>query len=74
MESASIIAIKTTLDNIHKSFESFKAYHKDQGTDMDVYNYGSEKEYNLKGIIAGVKNLLTDIDFLTRSHNLLRLI
>jgi hypothetical protein len=48
MESASIIAIKTTLDSIYQNFESFKAYHKTQGTNMDVYSYGSENEY--KGI------------------------
>jgi uncharacterized coiled-coil DUF342 family protein len=70
MESASINAIKTTLDNIHQNFESFKAYHKTQGADMDVYSYGSENEYNLKGVIAGVKNILADLGFLTRSHNL----
>lgn len=70
MESASIIAIKTTLDSIHQNFESFKAYHKTQGTNMDVYSYGSENEYNLKGVIAGVKNILADLGFLIRSHNL----
>lgn len=70
MESSSINAIKTTLDNIHQNYESFKSYHKTQGTNMDVYSYGSENEYNLKGVIAGVKNILADIGFLTRSHNL----
>ena len=70
MESASIIAIKKSMENIYQSFESFRAFHKAQGTDMDVYSYGSENEYNLKGVIAGVKNILADIGFLTRSHNL----
>ena len=37
---------------------------------MVVCNYGSENEYSLKGVIGGVKNILDDLGFLTRSHNL----
>lgn len=70
METALIVDIKTQLANIQQNLDAFREYHKAQGTDMDVCNYGNESEYNLKGVIAGVKNILADIGFLTRSHNL----
>lgn len=70
METALIVEIKTQLVNIQQNLDAFREYHKAQGTDMDVCAYGNEKEYNLKGVIAGVKNILADLGFLTRSHNL----
>ena len=70
METASINTIKTQLGNIQQNLGAFREYHKAQGSNMVVCNYGSENEYSLKGVIGGVKNILDDLGFLTRSHNL----
>ena len=70
METASINTIKTQLGNIRQNLGAFREYHKAQGSNMVVCNYGSENEYSLKGVIGGVKNILDDLGFLTRSHNL----
>lgn len=70
METRTINEIKSTLDSIRQSLDAYREHHKNQGTDMDTCNYGSENEYNLKGIIGGIKNVLTDVSFLVRSHNL----
>lgn len=70
METTSIKSIETTLNNVLGSLNSFREYHKSQGVDMDTCCYGNESEYNLKSIIGGVKNILTDMGFLVRSHNL----
>ena len=70
METASINTIKTQLGNIRQNLDAFREYHKAQGSNMVVCNYGSENEYSLKGVIGGVKNILDDLGFLTRSHNL----
>ena len=70
METASINTIKTQLGNIRQNLDAFREYHKAQSSNMVVCNYGSENEYSLKGVIGGVKNILDDLGFLTRSHNL----
>lgn len=70
METASINTIKSLLTDIQQNLDAFREYHKAHSTDMDTYIYGSEKEYNLRGIISGVKNISADLSFLTRSHNL----
>ena len=56
--------------NIQVNLEAYKKYQKDNSVDTDAYGYGNENEYNIKGIIAGIKNILTDVFFLTKSHNL----
>lgn len=70
METTSINTIKSLLTDIQQNLDAFREYHKTHSTDMDTYIYGSEKEYNLRGIISGVKNISADLSFLTRSHNL----
>ena len=37
---------------------------------MDSALYGDETEYSVNGIVAGVRNVLTDMRFLVKSHNL----
>ena len=70
METSTIKEIKASLSNIQTNLDSFREYHKTLGTDMMSCKYGNENEYNLKGVIAGVKNIMTDVSFLARSHNL----
>lgn len=70
METASIVAIKNLLLQVQENLDTYQQYHKDNNTDMDACSYGSEQEYCIKSLIAGVKNILTDLGYLTRAHNL----
>ena len=70
METASIIAIKNLLLQVQENLDTYQQYHKDNNTDMDACSYGSEHEYCIKSLIAGIKNILTDLGYLTRAHNL----
>ena len=70
METASIIAIKNLLLQVQENLDTYQQYHKDNNTDVDACSYGSEQEYCIKSLIAGIKNILTDLGYLTRAHNL----
>ena len=70
METTSIKAIKDLLPLIQEGLEVYQKYHKDNGTDLDAYTIGREKEYCIKSVIAGVKNILTDLNYLTNHCNL----
>lgn len=70
METRTIIAIRDLLPQVEESLGAYQQYHKDNNTDFDACNYGSEQEYSIKSIVAGIKNILTDLGFLSRSHNL----
>ena len=70
METTTIITIRDILSQIQENLDAYQQYHKDNNTDMDACSYGSENEYCVKSIIAGIKNILTDVGYLTRSHNL----
>lgn len=70
METSSIVTIKDLLTQVHENLDAYQQYHKENSTDMDSCSYGAENEYCVKSIIAGIKNILTDLGYLTRSHNL----
>ena len=70
METTTIIAIRDLLSQVQENLDAYQQYHKDNTTDMDACSYGSVNEYCVKSVIAGIKNILTDIGYLTRSHNL----
>jgi chromosome segregation ATPase len=70
METGTITQIKGVKDQISINLESYKSYVKNQKIDLNTGQYGSENEYCINGIIAGVKNIMTDISFLVRSHDL----
>ena len=70
METPSIKSIKGLLPTIDKNIISFRQYFKNQKTDLDAALYGDETEYSVNGIVAGVKNILSDMRFLVNSHNL----
>ena len=70
METTTIIAIRDLLSQVQENLDTYQQYHKDNNTDMDACSYGSKQEYCIKSLIAGVKNILTDLGYLTRAHNL----
>lgn len=70
METTSIVNIKDLLTQVQENLDAYQQYHRDNETDMDSCLYGSENEYCIKSIIVGIKNILTDLGYLTRSHNL----
>ena len=70
METTTIIAIRDLLSQVQENLDTYQQYHIDNNTDMDACSYGSEQEYCIKSLIAGVKNILTDLGYLTRAHNL----
>ena len=70
METTSIQAIKNLIPQIQENLNIYYQYHKDNNIDMDKLSYGQENEYSIKSLIAGIKNILTDIGYLTKSHNI----
>lgn len=69
METKTISDIRDLHAKITQSLELYREYYRKSNTDMDSNSYGNEQEYCIKGIIAGVQNILTDISYLVRSHN-----
>ena len=70
METPTIKKIKEIIPKIDENLINFRKYFKEQNTDLDSALYGDESEYSVNGIVAGVKNVLTDMRFLVKSHNL----
>lgn len=70
METPTIKSIKGLLPTIDENIISFRQYFKEQKTDLEAALYGDETEYSVNGIVAGVRNILSDIRFLVNSHNL----
>jgi hypothetical protein len=67
METATITQIKSLRDTISQNIEAYKNYVKSQSIDMNLAQYGSEREYCINGLIGGVKNILTDISYLVKA-------
>lgn len=55
METTTIIAIRDLLSQVQENIDAYQQYHKDNNTDMDACSYGSENEYCIKSIVAGIK-------------------
>lgn len=70
METNTIKAIRDLIPQVEDNLNVYQQYYKSNGIDMEACTWGSEKEYSIKGIIAGVKNILIDVKFLTKAHNL----
>lgn len=70
METPTIKKIKDILPVIDENLISFRRYFKEQNTDLEAALYGNEAEYSVNGIVAGVKNVLSDMHFLVKAHNL----
>lgn len=70
METTSITQLKQLKENVSANLESYKTYVKAQKIDLNSGQYGNENEYCINGLIGGVKNILMDISFLVRAHDL----
>ncbi|MEG1951763.1 MAG: hypothetical protein RRY07_10595 [Bacteroidaceae bacterium] len=70
METNTIIEIRKLRDSITLNLEGYRKRLKEQKADMNVGQYGNESEYSLNGLIGGVKNILTDVSYLVKSHDL----
>lgn len=70
MKTNTIIAIEELREKILNSIVEYRAYYLQQGINMDEPMYGSEKEYSLNTIILTIHNVLSDISFLVKAHNI----
>ena len=69
MKTNSIIAIEDLHKKISSELLVYRKYHIEQGVNMDDPIYGSEKEYSINTIIYTVQNVLGDLAYLIRAHN-----
>ena len=58
METTTIIAIRDLLSQVQENIDVYQQYNKDNNSDMDACSYGSENEYCIKSIVAGIKNII----------------
>lgn len=70
MKTNSIIAIEELHKKISDKLTEYRKFYIEQGTNMDNPEYGSEKEYSLNAIIYSIQNILSDVSYLIRSHNI----
>ena len=70
METQTITKIKSFRDAISLNLEAYRSYLKNNSVDMTTAQYGSEQEYCINGLIGGIRNILTDISYLVRAHNI----
>ena len=70
MKTNSIIAIEDLHKKISDKLTEYRKFYIEQGTNMDNPVYGSEKEYSLNAIIYSIQNILSDVSYLVRSHNI----
>lgn len=69
METNTITQIATLRDSITKNLEVYRKKQVAQKADMNVGQFGGESEYSITELIRGVKNVLTDISYLVKAHN-----
>lgn len=70
METTTIRTIKEILSFLQTELDLYQTYQKDKGSDLDAYIFGGEHEYSIRSIILDVKNIITDLNYLAKSHNL----
>ncbi len=70
METNTIRKIRDLHGKIGTSLLAYQSCHEGKGTDMTAYTCGSEQEYSINGIIAGIKDILTDIAYLCENHEM----
>lgn len=69
MDTKSIKDIREIKNRISELIKTYKTEIKNSGYDLNQ-KFGSEEEYSIYSLIGGVRNILTDISTLTKSHNL----
>ena len=67
METPTIKKIKDCIPYIEENLITFRKYFKEQNTDLEAALYGDETEYSVDGIVAGVKNIISDMRLQPRS-------
>lgn len=70
METSTIIQIKECKDKIKDGLDRWYINLKKQNSDMDIAQYGAEKEYSINNLIDGIKDIITDVSYLVNAHNL----
>jgi len=70
METNTIIQIRNQRDKIFDEIEAYRNFMKGQSADLGIGQFGQESEYSINGLIGGVKNVLTDISYLVKAHDL----
>jgi len=70
METPTITQIKNLKSTISTNLEVYQNYLKSQNTNIETAQYGNEQEYCIKGLIGGIKNVLSDVSYLAKSHNI----
>jgi DNA repair exonuclease SbcCD ATPase subunit len=70
MLTQSLNNIKDLRDKISRSLEIYQNNMRINSVDMTTHQYGSEQEYSIYSLIGGIKNILTSISYLVKSHNI----
>ena len=70
MKTKTIEDISIKIIELKSSLDVFRTYHRNNATDMNTVSYGEEAEYSINGLVCGIKNIVKDMEFLTKSHNL----
>ena len=70
METSTIIQIKEYKDKIKDGLDRWHINLKKQNSDMNIAQYGAEKEYSINNLIDGIKDIITDVSYLVNAHNL----
>ena len=68
MAVGTIDSIKDYLSKIDAQLIIFRKTMKENNSELDKALYGSESEYSLNALYAGIKNIYTDIKFLTSNE------
>ena len=68
MAVGTIDSIKDYISKIDAQLIIFRKTMKESNSELDKALYGSESEYSLNTLYAGIKNIYTDIKFLTSNE------
>jgi len=68
MAVGTIDSIKDYISKIDAQLIIFRKTMKENNSELDKALYGSESEYSLNALYAGIKNIYTDIKFLTSNE------
>lgn len=68
MTVGTIDNIKDYLTKIDTQLIIFRKTMKEKNSELDKALYGSESEYSLNALYAGIRNIYTDLKFLTSNE------
>lgn len=71
METKSILSLKTKLEELRSSYSSYANGIRTMSKgEKELCKYGQEQEYCLNGLVAGIDNIIKDVAFMIKAHNL----